>query len=79
VAVPTQLLATDEQCRPEPRLRLLVDAAARSPLPDRAAAFVGDASAPSVRRISAAADGGCFTKPFRLGCLTQFLHGAELH
>jgi hypothetical protein len=24
-------------------------------------------------------DGGCFTKPFRLGRLTQFLHGAELH
>jgi hypothetical protein len=26
-----------------------------------------------------ARDGGCFTKPFRLGRLTQFLHGAELH
>jgi ribonuclease HI len=31
------------------------------------------------RATTTASDGGCFTKPFRLGCLTQFLHGAELH
>lgn len=29
--------------------------------------------------LAAAADGGCFTKPFRLAGLTQFRHGAELH
>lgn len=51
-----QRLGSDEEHRSMPRLPLVVDAAAPTSPPGWTTAFIGHASVPSARRISAAAD-----------------------